>query len=43
MLVLLCADCCALIVGSIDDDEWRKRTGDSPSRDQRPTLPLPAS
>jgi hypothetical protein len=25
MLVLLCSDCCALIVGAIDDDEWRRR------------------
>jgi hypothetical protein len=30
ILVLLCADCCALIVGAIDDDEWRKRILDSP-------------
>jgi hypothetical protein len=32
MLVLLCADCCALIVGTIDDDEWHRRLNDSPSR-----------
>jgi hypothetical protein len=43
MLVLLCSDCCALIVGAIDDDEWRKRINDSPSRDNLPMLPPPPS
>ena len=31
-LVLLCSDCCALIVGAIDDDEWRRRIDRSPAR-----------
>lgn len=41
MLVLLCADCCALIVGTIDDDEWRRRLDDSPSPGNLSMLPPP--
>jgi hypothetical protein len=43
MLVLLCGDCCALIVGVIDDDEWRRRTNDSPAPINRPQLSPPPS
>jgi hypothetical protein len=43
MLVLLCADCCALIVGVIDDDEWRQRTNDSLAPINRPQLSPPPS
>ena len=43
MLVLLCADCCAVIVGTIDDDEWRRRTHDSLTTMNRPQLPPPSS
>jgi hypothetical protein len=42
-LVLLCSDCCALIVGSIDEDEWRRRTIDSLTITNRPQLPPPHS
>ena len=41
MLVLLCSDCCALIVGAIDEDEWRRRTNDSLTTTNRPQLPPP--
>ncbi len=43
MLVLLCSDCCALIVGAIDDDEWRRRTNDSLAQTNRPQLPPPST
>jgi hypothetical protein len=41
MLVLLCADCCALIVGTIDDDEWRRRLDNAPSHGNLAMLPPP--
>jgi len=41
MLVLLCSDCCALIVGAIDEDEWRRRTIDSLTITNHPQLPPP--
>jgi hypothetical protein len=40
-LVLLCSDCCALIVGAIDDDEWRRRIDHSPARADLAQLPSP--
>jgi len=43
MLVLLCSDCCALIVGAIDEDEWRQRTIDSLTTTNRPQLQPPSS
>jgi hypothetical protein len=43
MLVLLCSDCCALIVGTIDDDEWRKRINESPSRGHLPMIAPPVA
>jgi len=42
MLILLCSDCCALIVGTIDDDEWRRRTIGTPAPDEVPMLPPPS-
>src|SRR5690242_20152278 len=41
MLVLLCSDCCALIIGVIDEDEWRRRTDDSLATENRLRLPPP--
>lgn len=43
MLVLLCSDCCALIVGAIDDDEWRKRIDASPANPPQPMLSSPGA
>jgi len=43
MLVLLCSDCCALIVGAIDDDEWRKRIDTSPANPPQPMLSSPGA
>jgi len=43
MLVLLCSDCFALIVGAIDEDEWRQRTIDSLTTTNRPQLQPPSS
>jgi hypothetical protein len=43
MLVLLCSDCCALIVGAIDDDEWRRRIDHSAPHTNLAMLPSPAA
>ena len=43
MLVLLCSDCCALIVGAIDDDEWRRRIDASPANPAMPILSAPGA
>ena len=43
MLVLLCSDCCALIVGAISEDEWRRRTNDSLARTALAHLPPPSA